>query len=595
MKKYFALLLACILLFAGCANGDADQTENTGPDETTPMGYYEANSQLEKQTNGAVRQYPLPDASYTWIKSIGDRILLATNTNPAMLSLLSGEECVPVTTVQVNGELLENCEALFNGFFCYDASAHAVVVMDPQLNQTQQIPLPAEAETPVISQSGDQIYYSQGQEIRALDTSKKLTRLVKTLSVTEQKLIGTCFEGKILVCETKDSEGKTQTLYISTENGQTLKTENNIQKLYTYQDRYLAERMDGTVPQLITGTLDGDVKQLNIEDSYWASALEIGGAVGYSSDEAGLHLNYYDLSSGLKTAAVTLEGVKEPQWILADRWSGHIWILVSNDAGNGMRLLRWNVKQSPVTDETQYVGTLFTAENPDAAALEEINSRISSLNKKYGVRIRVWKEAVKSPGNHTLEIEHQISAITEMLDQLQPVLAEFPKSFISKSISSKVRICLVRSVDGETKGLQYWDGSYAFIALSTGVDVRSEFIKAFGSVIDSHVLGNSAKYDYWDTLNPEGFAYGSDADESLTAGENRAFVDVESMVSGTMDRSRVFWQAMLPDNAEMFKSETMQNKLKMLCQAIRDAWNTKKSTDVFPWEQYLTKPIAKKK
>ena len=45
----------------------------------------------------------------------------------------------------------------------------------------------------------------------------------------------------------------------------------------------------------------------------------------------------------------------------------------------------------------------------------------------------------------------------------------------------------------------------------------------------------------------------------------------------------------------MFKSETMQKKLTMLCKAIRDAWNTEKSTDVFPWEQYLTKPIAKKK
>jgi hypothetical protein len=45
----------------------------------------------------------------------------------------------------------------------------------------------------------------------------------------------------------------------------------------------------------------------------------------------------------------------------------------------------------------------------------------------------------------------------------------------------------------------------------------------------------------------------------------------------------------------MFQSETMQNKLNMLCRGIRDAWRLENETDIYPWEQYLAEPIAAKK
>jgi hypothetical protein len=182
-----------------------------------------------------------------------------------------------------------------------------------------------------------------------------------------------------------------------------------------------------------------------------------------------------------------------------------------------------------------------------------------------------------------------------MLDQLEPTLAEFPKSFISKSISSKVRICLVRSIDGQKTGTQFWVDDYAFISIAAGADVRSEFLKGFGHVVDSHVLGNSPVYDYWKDLNPKEFVYGQTADEKLTTGDNRAFYDVESMKTGTIDRSRIFWQAMLPDNADMFQSKTMQAKLKMVCKGIRDAWRLEREEEEYPWEQYLNESIAYKK
>lgn len=593
MRRFFTLLLMLILLLAGCADNDAEQTDAFIPEETA-KGYYEENSLLEDQTNGAVRQYDLPDLNYKWMKMTGDRLLLATDSEPVQLHLLSGDWCIPAGVTEIDSNI-DICESLFNGFAYYDISSHAVVLLDTQLKQSQSVSLPVDAKDPVISQDGNQIFYTIGNEIRALDVERKLTRLTKTQNVAKQQIADTYFDGKILACNVEDADGNTDTLYISTENGQTLSNANGLISLYTYEDRYVAERMDGTVRQRIVGSLAGDAKQLNIEEPYFAGALELGGVVGYSTDDEGLLLNFYDLSAGKKTASVKLPGIAQPQAVLADRWSGCVWILISNSADNRTILLRWDIKSSKIEEDAVYVGTLFTAKNPDTASMEKLKDQVSALNKKYGVRIRIWSEAVKYPGDHVLIPEHQISAISHMLDEIKSVLAEFPKSFVSKSISSKVRICIVRSVDGQIAGTQYWVGKNAYIALSCGADVRSEFFKAFGWVVDSHVLGNSPKYDYWDTLNPEGFAYGSIADEALTTGENRAFVNVESMTSATADRAHIFWQAMLPENADMFKSETMQKKLTMLCKAIRDAWNLEKSKDIYPWEQYLTKSIAYKK
>jgi hypothetical protein len=269
-------------------------------------------------------------------------------------------------------------------------------------------------------------------------------------------------------------------------------------------------------------------------------------------------------------------------------------VVTSQPESGEQLLLSWNVKASAVEDDAIYTGVLYTAANPDKAGLNVCKDRVSALNKAYGVRIRIWDEAVKYPGTYQLSAEYQPFAIQQALDALEPVLAEFPKSFLQKSISSRIRICLVRSVDKQTKAVQYWDENDAFIVLPSGVDIRTSFLKGLGCIVDSHVLGNSSKFDAWDSLNPAGFVYGT-ADATLISGDKRAFVDEASMATAVEDRSSILLQAMLPDNAEMFQSEIMQKKLLLICQGIRDAWNLEKKEESYPWEQYLTQSIAYKK
>ena len=69
----------------------------------------------------------------------------------------------------------------------------------------------------------------------------------------------------------------------------------------------------------------------------------------------------------------------------------------------------------------------------------------------------------------------------------------------------------------------------------------------------------------------------------------------QAMQTVTDDRARTFLAAMEEGNEDLFKTEIMQKKLLLLCRGIRDAWGLKKSTEIFPWDQYLTEPIAYKK
>lgn len=600
MKRFLILILLLMLTFAGCTAQNTDpsdmETENAAG-ETVMPGIYIPGSVVEQQSGGAVRLYDLPEQEYLWLSAIGDKLLLAAKGDTAALTVLTGADCVETARLQLPEQFLTgSVQATYNGFMYYDQEQKQAVVLDPQLQELKRIDLPEADGMPLFTADGGEIFYCSGQEIRGFEVERNISRLIKSHSYSGLSLQSCYFDGRLISCCAEDDQGNISTVYVSTETGQTMGADNQITALYTYEDNYLALRLDGVVRQQIVGTLEGAARQCNVSDPYMNSALALGGVVSYRVAEGDmLQMSFIDLASGKRTASVTLDGVGAPQTFMADRWSGCLWFLATDPFSGDQALFRWDLKASAVEEETAYIGTLYTAAAPDEAGLTACSDRAAALNKTHGVRIRIWNEAVKTPGDYTLAAEYQTMAINNALDKLAPVLEEFPKNFLLKSISSRLRICIVRSVDGEEKAVQYWDQNDAYIVLPAGGDVRTDFLKGLGYVVDSHVLGNSSKYDYWDSLNPEGFVYGETKDNAYLTGETRAFTDETAMTSPVEDRSRIVFQAMQPENGEMFSSEIMQKKLLLICQAIRDAWNLERKTETYLWEQYLTQSIAYQK
>ena len=591
MRKYLILAAALALLLCGCSNDGPELTDPTVPKATGPQEYYIESSDVETQTQGAVREYSLPQ-DILWIKMAGEQLLLGTESG---VQILEGDRGTVVASSKLDASYPDHWQVLDEGFAYYDMDNNNIQLLDAELNRESEIILNAEMASPIVSPDAAMVYYCTEQEIRIYEVQNKISKPLKTHSCASQRLVGSFFDGQILACSVVDDAGEEKIIYISAENGSTLSADEGIRELYADSDKYLAVRDDGTVLQQIVGQLNGDAKLINAPDDSVAGVLALDSVLGYGfNEENALVLNLYNVTSETRTATAVLGDFNTPSMVLSDGDNGCIWLLTGEPEGETEILLRWKPSET-LQDETSYFSKLHTSASPDKSGLEKLNDRVSALNSKYGVRIRIWQEAVKVTEGYNLQPEHQVEAISQVLDDLEAVFKEFPGKFIYKSISSRVRICVVRSIDNEVKATQFWSGKYAFIVLSPGVDVRSEFLKGFGFVVDSHVLGNSPLYDYWEALNPEGFTYGSEPNEALTEGESRAFADIESMTSVTMDRSRIFWYATQPDNAEMFKSETMQSKLQLLCKAIRDAWGLEKKTDTYLWEQYLDKPIAAKK
>ena len=597
MKRAMLIFCMVFLLFSGCAVQESpDTTDDTVQIMETQPGTYIPESDIENQTGGVVREFALNDSQTADIFVMGERLLVIDGAEQTSLKLYSGDRAVETASVQLP-VALGSAEfiAYQNGCAYYLAESRELVFLDIQLSEVNRVQLPEGIYgVPVMSNDGSQIFYSVEQQLFAVDAQRKITRLLKTHESVSLELVASYMSGMVLSCRATYENGNVSMLYIDTETGQTIYENNQIEELYSYDNRFFGRLMDGTVEHLFFGTGADDIKRLNMLGGSFAPALEMNGVIRYEQLQDGiLQLQFVDLNEGKITSQIELQGVGMPTDIKANRWKNCAWLLVKN-ADDVLQLLRWDIKGSAIADETVYTGELYTASNPDEVGLEECAQRAKSMGKSYGVVFRLWESAVKYPGDYVLEPEHQTAVINQCLDQLEVVLSEFPKKFLDRAISDQIRVCIVRSVDGETKAVRYWNGSSAYIVLSVGCDVRNGFIKGLSYVVDSHVLGNSSKYDYWNDTNPEGFSYTdvTTHSKSYIKGKKRAFVDELSMTSVVEDRSAIFYQAMQPDNQEMFSSDIMQNKLLTLCNAIRSAWSLRKSTEIFPWEQYLNHPIA---
>lgn len=587
MKRFVPLCLL-LLLLCGCAKENTPPTTEAtiAPTETLPADTYISGSDIEAISEGALKQYDLGKAP-SWIVPFDGGVLAVTVENDTVLTILSGENGAVKATTELPANLKKtDLQVISGGVVYYDSGVKQVVFLDSDLRETKRLQLPMDISgEPAVPATGSQVYYCVDQTVYAMDAAQKTIRPVRTNTCNEQTLLGCYLDGTVVACRILDTADKWHTLYISGEDGRLLHKDNSVQKIYTHGDTYFALRTDGIVNQYIYGksTDSGLPVQMNIDDDNAFGALEHGGIIGQTKTDNGYRLSFYNMK---KTAAVTLP----PEWevICVAAEDNGIWLLTANG-----KILRWNLEKSAVTEDIDYSGTIYTAAAPDTDGLKDCAARGDAIGKKYGVVLRVWERALVSNDDYNIEVEYQPVAINKTLDELEAVLALFPEKFLDKSVSGGIRICIVRSVDGQQKSVYHWTDGDPFIVISAGMDVKQAFLDAFAYIVDIHILGNSPDVDTWTSLNPAGFKYGTETTVmAYLEGETRAFTDRKGMQSITDDRTSIFIQALAQGNEEMFKAEIMQKKLVMLCKAIRNAWKLEKNEEAFLWEQYLKEPIA---
>ena len=590
MKKLIVILLS-LLLLCGCAAQQeqaAAPAATEGTEETVQdivVSLYDPDSEIEKQTSGAVRAYPLGDGIYTDLVTLGDKLLVVSaGGDITLLQGIDGQIAGTEATDLVRTEAGLPLRTTSQGAGYYVPETGEVVILDADLLEIARIPMPEEMQgDPVILLQRNEIFYCTEGEIRAMDIQTGISRLVRSHSCASQQLTGGYFDDTVLGCRITDQQGGEKIIYLYADTGAVVEEDPTLGTLYTEGTAYYALRSDDTQTQILFGSADSETMSLETEPEGLLPALSLGGAVRCTEDETGLNLSFYDLAAGTRSAEISLPGLTMPISAAADKTG--FWFIIDQ------MLYRWEPALCPTGDETVYVSPLYTQQSPDLQGLEQCQQRVEAL-KAYGIDLRIWTDATADTGDYVCQPEYRVRFTENALTELEEILKQLPEGFLTTT--GNIRVSLVRSLEeGET--VQYWQGNTCCIIIPTE-QVTKGFLWGLGCAMDPRLLGSSRELDGWDDLNPRSFEYTYDYEKNAAREDTEDylddFVDLTAMSYPTEDRARIFMAAMLPDNAELFQNETLQDKLERLCKGIREAYNAEDDTTVFPWEQYLSEPLA---
>ena len=382
----------------------------------------------------------------------------------------------------------------------------------------------------------------------------------------------------------------------------------------TAEETWYASIAEGAVRALVYG--QGENARQIIPADMFANGyyLPRSNALVTVSGDENVTLDAFDLENGTRTASVRVEGFSCP-WCITEDDAGFVWMLTSDAETGKTAIHRWDSNLSAVSDATVYSGARYTLKNPDVEGLALCQEMAEEIGDKYGVQILVGEAAVaEEPWDYSMEAEYSVPVIRWYLQELDEVLSWYPAEFFAKTAEvgdgEILKICLVRSITGTpvsgrmspADGVQFWTEDGGYLAVAVGGEFMKNFCHEMCHAMETRVYAKSNLFDDWDWLNPEGFAYDFDyiANETRDGSaylqeQTRAFIDTYSMSFPKEDRARVMEYAMMEGNESYFQSEVMQEKLLMLCKAIREAFGWKKSEEVFRWEQYLNEPIAYQK
>lgn len=617
MKRIFALLAAVLMLLCGCSR-EPEISDSTAPrtTETVPpttgappqsFGTYDADSPVEVLTKGTVKRYRLEAGDYYALKVMGEGVLLFSGEEQTTLTRLRRE--VNPVSITLTGCYLKSDSPTLRvweeGICYYDEADHTLVTLDADLRETTRVSLPGNMiGKPVLSQDRQWLYYYVEDALRSLELRTGISRLLQESNYPVQQTQNMYFDGKVLQC-TVGTEEAQKTVLISTQTGKTLQVLDTPPEMETHGDTFFARWYETKEWKLLVGTFDTGAQRLTgYQEGTCFPQLQSNALVIAKTDETGTTLTRYPLTKDQKISTVRLSGVGAPVGVGTEEKAGYVWFLSADVSGQEQALYCWEA-ETGMTEQTVTLEPYYTRQNPDKEGLKQCTEQAKVLAERYGIRIRLWEEAVSTvPEGYSLVSEYQVPVYQRYLTELETILQDFPKEIYTrlgkKSGNGKLTICLVSEVYGSNElgslkqetGVHFWHNGNAYLTLTMNEQFRSNFRHELFHAIDSYVLTECKVYDFWETLNPDGFVYDYSyvTNEYRDPGtylekETRAFIDIYSMSYPREDRARVLEYAMRDDGADYFTSPIMQAKLRTLTKGIREAFKLK--GDEYLWEQYL--------
>ena len=460
MKRLILVLLALLLM--GCSPESPDAPSlSTQPVQNTTLPAAAALPQPTViRSDRALTVYNIDIAHCREIYPMGEDMLLISGNGETVLSVLSNQDAtirtqkaIPCAVDPLDGNMQINSD----GIAYYDESQNAVVYLNTDLLETQRISLPYPLEGDLLlSPDWATIYYCANDAIFALDLKTATPRMLRSHSVASHTLLALHLDGQILSCVVTYEDGSAETLYISTQTGESYYPGWKLNALYTGENSYFAAFQDGTVNLWITGKPGEDPWMIHTSQDAQVIPLYASDAVVIAEPvDQGTELSYLDIVTGRRTGAITLDPSVEIAHIAGN--DGIVWFLSTESESGQLQLYRWSPVWSRVWSPRSYYRTYYTADNPNTDELLRLAYQAEKLGKAYGIHILIGEKPLDyQPSGHTFETEYRIAAYQRDLAALESAIANFPEGFFKDAAfgtqNRRLTISLVRNVlDNSTR------------------------------------------------------------------------------------------------------------------------------------------------
>ena len=513
--------------------------------------------------NDNLRCYPMDAADCRFFVLGDDLYLLHPQEAGAQLLACRGRGLV----IAAQTEVPPGCGLTASGtrICCYDPEGQQALLFTPELALLGTFSLPDCQGTPRLGEDG-QLYYATGSALMELDTRTGLHRTIRQQEGLQ--LTAVLERESLLICT-----GEEESLFIRMADGTLAYCSPPVTGAETLTDRGLICTKCGFWDCLYLGQT-----MLPLPQSWHFLAFLPGKNAALVQREDG-SLAIYDLSTGKSLAELPWN----PEKSIQDAWaaeSGRVYFTW------GSCLYQWEPIWQPKPDNRITITSLCTREQPDTKGLNQCRQRGAFLKNQYGIQVLLGEDFMGVvPAGVTLEPEYIPFPILSTLAGIETALSKLPGEFVRQLFSGcgRVYLCPARSIlaDGENRlGLQFFSGRDCYLAIAASGDIYRGVMQIISPLAERQILMRSDALDRWDSWNPPGFCYGCENwDET-------AFVSPACVESPAADRAGLLCAAMEPGNRELFLSARLQNKLRALCQGLREAFPLAENTKR-PWEQYL--------
>lgn len=608
MKYLLPLLLLATL--TGCAA--QEQAPTDAPTEadsayyfavtepTEPAGLYIPGSQTENRSGGTFKLFMPKNGDCREILPLGENklLLVSGGSTATKLTLLTGEALVPAAVHEAPCVLSSADGSLYvsdDTIAYYAPMSNVFLFFNHDLMQTLVVSLPDDLTgSAYLSADGSQIYYTAGSGIKALDLSLGVARTLRKDETPLPGLTGSCLDGQVLSFQ----NGAGQTVYLSAADGSTLRTDDGTANFTTQGGEYLAETWEAGIRRLIWSDAGTFIWEFDPGSQNCAYLQLPGGALTMDPAAEGTAVTYHDLANAKRHHA---EFTSKLEILDGARLGDTMYLLCLDTGTQKQRIYSWALGDG---EEDSSLIPYYTAALPDSDALNRMQAQADGIGEKYGVNIQLWENAATgAPAGYSFEAEYLEDVYLRDLETVDAVLRKLPTEFYT-ALKNPLTIKLVRGITGnntlcslENMVLPYWDGASPCIAVTVGDHLTEGLLHGLGHMADSIMLSRSNEAYAWNDSNPWQFYYAfsyvngvDDAWQVYLEGEHRHFVDGISTHYPKEDRAQ-FFAAALGGDASVFEADGMQDKLCMLCEALREALDLEEFPEILPWEQYLEESL----